>query len=574
MLRAFKILRTILTSSQRKRGAFIVLLIAVQSILDVFSLASFLPLVFFIVNPTSPESGKILQKLLPSQQQDQVSIVVLMTVLILAFILVKNLVSLAIARSKARYAYDVGANLASRAIDWYYQKNYVDFTKSDFSKEVNLVANYPFAFSTNVILPAATFLSEAMVCVLILTGMAIYDYKILLFLSIILLPIITFYYARKNGLQKVRTTMKEQYPLILKYALQIVEGLVDIKAAAREKFFKKRFESSNEKLAGAFVQDHVIQTSTTRLTEIVAAFIICLLVLYAVLTQKDFQHTILLLSIYASASFRVIPSVNRILHSALQYKTHEHLIHEFQRLSGDKPVSMERPEIEKASFKEKIEIRNISIQYPDRPLTLNSIDLTISKGEKIALTGKSGEGKSTLLLVLLGFLKAERSETFVDGKKVDSLRMLQGSIGYVSQNPFIVDGSLAENIAFGVPAEKIDRRKVLTITEMLDLTELIQQLPEGMDTRIGEKGVKISGGQRQRIAIGRALYTDADILLLDEVTNQVHGSLETGIMNTLNNLSSEGKTIIIVTHKIHDADFFDSIYNLEKGSLKKMSVYS
>lgn len=187
--------------------------------------------------------------------------------------------------------------------------------------------------------------------------------------------------------------------------------------------------------------------------------------------------------------------------------------------------------------------------------------------------GNSGEGKTTLLLVLLRFLKETEGRILVDGKLLVDENGWRKILGYVPQDPYIIDGTICENVAFGVTPDEIDRSKVLQIMGDLDMNDLVRQLPNGIDTRIGERGAKLSGGQKQRLAIARVLYADADILLFDEATNQVHCSLESEVMEHVADIAGKKRTIVMVTHKVQ-TNFFDTVYHLEKGNLKEAELPS
>jgi ABC-type multidrug transport system fused ATPase/permease subunit len=564
----------LLNAAQRKKGLFIVSLLVLQSLLDFFSLASFLPLIFLIVNPDLISTNYYLKSFNDYLGfTSLVSLIIFMTIAVLLFTIVKNLISVRIAKAKAGYAFGVGANLSARAVEWSLERSYLDFTKADFSQEVNLIINHPLIFANNILLPIATLLSEVLVCLLVLISMAFYDFTILLFVGVVLLPVSLLYKYHKSGLKKIKAALKEQYPLSVKYALQVTESLVEMKVLGRESFFKERFKTAHQQLMDAHTRDHVMQVSTSRLTEVIMAFVVCSLILFAVSAEQNYQQTILLLSIYASASFRIIPSVNRILQGSLQIRTHEYLLQAMRVLMNERPVQTSIV-VPPTHFSEKMELRNISVRYPEGSFVLQNAGMVIHKGEKVALTGKSGEGKTTLLLVLLGFLKLNEGEIFVDGKKIESGQAFRRMLGYVPQNPYILDGSLAENIAFGIPTKEINREKIFQLVEDLDLNGLIDQLPDGIDTRIGERGAKLSGGQRQRLAIARALYTDADILLLDEITNQVDSMMGIEIMNLLDRLVDKKQTILMVTHTIAREDFFDTVYTLEKGRLNRVMMHA
>ena len=375
-----------------------------NALLDFFSLASFLPLVLLLINPEVISSNRLLNgSYVYFDFQTPSSFIIAMTVSVLAFTLVKNMVVLWIIRRKAGYTYTIGSELSSRMLSRYMEISFLKFTQTDFSKELNRIASLPIAFANNIILPLATLLSEGLVFLLLLCCIILYDFKVFTLLVIIFIPVGIVYWVKRKNLHGTSQALKEDYPLSLKYALQVVEGLQEIRVLGKESFFKKRFNEISKNLAKTFTGDHVLQTGISRLTEVIAAIIICSLIIYSILTSRNFQQTILLLGVYAATSFRIIPSINRILNATLQIKTHEFLFNELQNLAHhDPPVNLDS--VFAPVFKDAIELRNVTYQYPDGVKVLHNISLTIHKGDKIALIGKSGSGKTTLLLILLQLL--------------------------------------------------------------------------------------------------------------------------------------------------------------------------
>jgi ABC-type multidrug transport system fused ATPase/permease subunit len=291
------------------------------------------------------------------------------------------------------------------------------------------------------------------------------------------------------------------------------------------------------------------------------AFLICSLTAYVVATKLPHEQALLLLGVYAGACFRIIPSVNRILLAVYQIRTHEHIL---QELGPDlnNPIDLHHATV---PFTKALSARGISFGYAGQEILLRSASMTIQKGERVAITGNSGGGKTTFLLLLMGFLKPQGGEIVCDNHVIRDHTIWSGQIGYVPQNPILLNLSIAENIAFGCPPEEIDLKKIKTLLDDVHLTALVENLPDGTSTMIGENGVKFSGGQRQRLAIARALYHDAVILLLDEVTNQVQPQMERDILSVLSSQAAKGKTIVTVTHKVTYPEYFDSIYALENG---------
>jgi ABC-type bacteriocin/lantibiotic exporter with double-glycine peptidase domain len=226
------------------------------------------------------------------------------------------------------------------------------------------------------------------------------------------------------------------------------------------------------------------------------------------------------------------------------------------------------------TFNHSIELRDISFGYEGQALILNRSSLTIRKGEKIAITGKSGVGKTSLLLILLRFLKESTGEIVIDGEKLQDADTIawRKNIGYISQNPYFLDASVAENIAFGISADQINLKLIEELIADLDLGSWVNQLPNRLQTIIGEKGVKISGGQRQRLAIARALYQNAEVLLLDEITNQLDVESELEIIQILEKTALQKKTILMITHHVHLLTRFDRVITIEKGTILEKSL--
>jgi ATP-binding cassette, subfamily B, bacterial PglK len=561
---------SILTRGQRSRGLLVIALLVFQSLLDFFSIASFLPLIFLIVNPDFVQANSTLHDVyLYFGFSDTASFIIAIATLILAFTLLKGLSGFWITRMKADFIFQVGAELSSKALSRYVSLGYPAFSEADFAKEQNTVLNQPITFANSIILPITTLLSEGLIFFLISLCIVLYDVKIIALIAVIAIPVALLYRLIRKKAKQIGNTIREKYPVLMKQAQQVIEGLTEIKLYRKESFFNSRFGNTNDQLRDAFAMDHTIQSSIVRLTEVVGAVVVCFLIIYTTWIRSSYQETVLLLSIYAGASFRIIPSINRLFVAFYQLRTHEHLIDDLKNASqfSEHPEKEESP----IRFQDRLELRDISFSYAGRSEVFRKASLTVFKGSKVALTGKSGEGKTTLLLILLGFITNYNGDVLIDGKKIKATAM-RNILGYVPQNPYLLDGSVLENIAFGLPSEKIDRAKVQSILRDLDLEQLVMNMPDKFDANIGERGIKLSGGQRQRIAIARALYADADIFLLDEVTNQVHASIEQEILTLISQLSAQGKTIIMVTHKLVDPNFFDAIYNLEKGELKRVSV--
>ena len=559
---------------EKQKGVWVIMLMVLSALLDFFSLASFLPLFVLLVNPGFISTNKYAALLYDTFGFSSPAwFIGLLAITVLILTLLKNVIALWITRSKAAYTFTLGSHLSSRMLSKYMAISYLRFTQQDFSKELNRIANLPIAFANNVIMPIGTLISEGLVFMLLLFCIVVYDIKVFAFLCVILVPAGLLYRMKRKSIKETSLDLKEKWPLTLKYALQVVEGLSEIRAFGKETFFNSRFNTISESLAKTFVRDHTTQSGTSRLTEIIAAFIVCSLIVYSLLLDQNYQQTILLLGVYAGASFRIIPSLNRLLNASLQIKTHEYLFHELEELSNPEPPDSTMPK-SVVAFNDKIELDDISFSYPGGPTVLDHVSFTVRKGEKIALVGRSGSGKTTLLLILLRFLPNYSGKILLDGKEIatENYDALRPIFSYVPQSPYIVDGSIIENIAFGVPRASTDYEKIRQLIHDLDLDEIISQLPDGLATQIGERGIKLSGGQRQRIAIARALYADAEVLLLDEITSQLDDQTEQEIVKTLEKVAQQKKTIVMITHHNDLLKHFDQVLKIENGILSELNA--
>ena len=564
---------TLLSSYHKRKIIPLIVLLTLGSILDFFSLASFLPVVLLIIHPDQTLTHSWAYYAPKFSVSDPINLAVGLTVGALVFTIIKTQTQVWITHKKATYAYAVATNLASNAISKFLESSYLKFTGLDYTRQMNRITDLPFTFANNIIIPVGTILSEALVSLLLLFCIAWYNPYIFFFLGVLLIPLILLYRVKRVKIKDISKVIKTIYPLLLKYTLQAIEGLIEIRTYRKEVFFKTRISKTHQELSKAFALDHTTLTSTARLTELVATFCVGTLIIYALVSRQSYADTLLLLSLYVGVSFRVIPSINRIFSATLQVKSHEYIVHELNIMTVKclEEIDYADDHSNVISFNDSVELRNISFSFEGQPSILNNASLVIHKGEKIELTGKSGAGKTSLLLVLLRFLKESQGEILVDGKRIEedhnlSFRKL---IGYVSQYPYILDASVIENIAFGVPPEEINNAHVQQLIVDLDLQTWVNTLPERHQTIIGEKGIKISGGQRQRLAIARALYQNAEILLLDEITNQLDKQTEKEVLDLIHNRSLQKKTVIMVSHQIGQLNYFDSIYELKNGAFEK-----
>ena len=289
-----------------------------------------------------------------------------------------------------------------------------------------------------------------------------------------------------------------------------------------------------------------------------------------ILQNKPVGDLIPTLGVFVAAAFRMIPSINRIM-AALQKVTFSRPVIEviYNELKDIRKIKRDNIEpIPKIHLLDKITIENINYAYNDsNKNVLENVSFSILKGSCVGIIGKSGSGKSTLIDIMLGLLQPTQGYVKIDAMDIngnDNLKKWQSAIGYVPQNIYLIDDTLRKNIAFGINENEIDEYAIQNSIIASQLSDFVNELPEGLETMVGERGVRLSGGQRQRIGIARALYNNPDILFFDEATSALDSNTETGVMESINSLKGN-KTIIIVAHRLSTLENCDKIYKIENG---------
>lgn len=354
----------------------------------------------------------------------------------------------------------------------------------------------------------------------------------------------------------------------LQYLQEGLGGAKDVKLLGREADFvaQYRLHSVNSSRVGG-LQNTLLALPRLWL-ELLAVVGLAGLVLVMIWQGKPMDTLLPTLGLFGAAAFRLMPSVNRVLNGVQTIKfcqpALDTLDTEFSLLAASKPPRS----VAMVTFKHAIVMERVSFQYPSAETpALRDITLSIPRGSSVGFVGGSGAGKSTLVDVILGLLTPTSGMVKVDGTDIQAhLRGWQNQLGYVPQSIFLSDDSVRRNVAFGLANEQIDDAAVWRALKAAQLEEFVRGLPQGLESFVGERGVRLSGGQRQRIGIARALYHDPPVLVLDEATSSLDTLSEQGVMDAVGALHGE-KTLIIVAHRLTTVKHCDSLFRLHNGSL-------
>lgn len=283
---------------------------------------------------------------------------------------------------------------------------------------------------------------------------------------------------------------------------------------------------------------------------------------------------------FAAAAIRVLPSVNRIntyiTEIAYTQPSLDFVYANLQQgMKTDAMLAERRANAQKEKLKleDKIELNHISFHYPDSEKNIfTNAHMEVPRGKSVGIIGASGAGKSTIVDVLLGLLHAQAGEITCDGVNIfKNYESWLAQIGYIPQSIYLIDESIRDNIAFGIDEDKINEKRIWEVLEEAQLKEFVEDLPEGLDTTIGDRGVRLSGGQRQRIGIARALYHDPEILVFDEATSALDNDTEAAVMEAVNSFHGK-KTMVIIAHRLNTIEKCDIIYKVENEKLVKTTL--
>jgi len=352
-------------------------------------------------------------------------------------------------------------------------------------------------------------------------------------------------------------------------------GVKDLKIAGRERTFLDRFEGASRHYSDLTVLQRVINAVPRYALEVIAFGGIILIVLQLLASGKSTATVLPLVGLYAFASYRLMPAVSQLFAAVSQLRfsipSLDVLERDLAEVEGS-VATLERPE--PRGLAQGIELKGVSFSYPGSPPSLEDINLTVPKNSSAAFVGSTGSGKTTIVDVILGLLPATEGEVLIDGEALEpsSARSWQASVGYVPQQVFLSDGTVAENIAFGVPTNEVDADALERAARAAQLHDFITTQPDGYSTRVGERGLRLSGGQRQRLGIARALYHDPPVVVFDEATSALDNVTEHAVLEALQVLAGR-RTVIIVAHRLSTVRDCDVIHLIEQGRVAASGSY-
>lgn len=578
-------INTIFDKKQKRQLVLLGIMIFIGGFLETLGVSTMIPVVTVLLTPEKVQ-GYIDQydflnsicTALHITSVNQVAVSLLL--LLMAVYVIKNAYLLFLTYKQNTFITQNRNNMISRVMAEFLNRPYEQYLGADIPTVFRITdSDIPQTFA--LMLAVLSLASEVVVSALIFLVLLIQNVQMTLFVMFIFGALtLLIVKVLKPELNKIGAKNQAIQSRIAKWRIQATYGLKDVKVLNREEFFVRNYYETG-KTGANVARNYAVLNNTPRLL-IETIFIVSMLGYIAIYINGggDVSEMMTTIATFGVAAIRVLPSVNRIntYITEIAYATPSlNFVYENlqQGMKTDAMLAERKANSQKEKLKleDKIELNHISFHYPDSDKNIfTDAHMVVPRGKSVGIMGSSGAGKSTIVDILLGLLHVQEGEITCDG--VDIFKNYESwlaQIGYIPQSIYLIDESIRDNIAFGIDADKIDEKRLWEVLEEAQLKEFVEELPEGLDTTIGDRGIRLSGGQRQRIGIARALYHDPEILVFDEATSALDNETEAAVMEAVNSFHGK-KTMVIIAHRLNTIEKCDIIYKVENEKIVETAL--
>ncbi len=581
MKKIVKKLMVLLDKRQKRIMVLLILLMLVGAVLETAGVSMVVPAMQVVMDAHAVEKYRYLQVIcdICRLSYDDTRGLMMVTMLALVVIFaVKNIFLFFQQKAQLKFVYTNQFATSRRMMINFMERPYEYYLNADTSviqRSITSDVNNMYG----LILSLLQLISEVIVFVCLIAVSFKADVWMTVTVTVLLVAVLMIIKGiLKPIMKKAGEENQEYYSGLYKWIDQSVMGIKEIKIANKENYFINEYAKCGAGYVNA-VQRYNLYNATPRLLiETVAIAGMIFYMLFQLLRGTPVSDILPQVTALGVAAMRLIPCANRINNhlTAISYfepffmGVSDNLQEEIrdESINYDERAYQTQAEIEKLEIKDKIELKDIVYKYPNTEIFIfDHADMEIPVGKAVGIVGTSGAGKTTVVDIMLGLLRLQSGRILADGVEVRRhYRSWLKNIGYIPQTIFMIDASIRRNVAFGYGDDEIDDEKVWYALKEAQLDEFVKGLPEGLDTSIGERGIRISGGQRQRIGIARALLEDPEVLVLDEATSALDNETEAAIMDSINRLHGR-KTLVIIAHRLQTIEKCDMVYRVEKGKM-------
>lgn len=581
-----KELFALLTPAQRRGYLSLQIMMVLMAFMELLGIASIGPFMALVADVQLLETNSTLNKVYlasgVSTHTDFLFITGFVVLLTLGF---ASILSIFTTWRLSLFAFSVGTEFSDRLYRYYLQKEWLFHASGSSAQLTKQISTEAFRVTSSIVLPFIEMNARIVLALFISVSIFIYN-PIIASIGIILFVsgYILIYKVIRNRItlygDNISTTSTDRFRLMN----EGFGGIKDLLLYNRSSEFVHQFEKSGRVFARAQGVNIALGSAPRYLMELLAFGSMISLVLVLLVTRDgNLSQVLPILGIYALAGFKLLPALQQIYYSITTIRGNTAAFDSIKEdlrtslLVDDEQgaLAIKNKKVIDLTKAKNIRLNNVSFIYPNKKNpALIDINIDIPINSTVGFVGESGSGKSTAIDLILGLIFPNKGQLMLDDLVIDSenIKGWQKNIGFVPQSIFLSEGSITENVAFGVCSKDTDLGKVKQAVKLAHLEPLVNSLPEGLETKVGERGVQLSGGQRQRIGIARALYNQADILVFDEATSALDGITEKVIMDSIQELSGQ-KTILMIAHRLKTVKNCDVIYLMEQGRVVEQGTY-
>ena len=574
--RVLKKLNYILDRRQKVHLFFLLVAFIIGSFLELLGVSAILPLVNVIMDPSVLETNStyaLLARLL--QASDVRDFIVKACVALIVVYVLKDVYLLFMYNLQFGYTYKNKARIANNLMGVYMQQDYLELINhnvADLLRSLSTDIDCCFA----LILALLNILCESFTALALVAYLMIQSPQTMLSLLVIMgLFVLVFTHFYRRRLAACGARYRDRDAVRQKWLLQTFHGIKEIKVMGREQFFYQNYTAANYAYADADREQNLNQMLTRPMIEIACIGGLLGIIAAQIAGGAPVQDYISVLSVFAMAAMRLLPSFNRIMSNASSVMASlpglDALCDDMRRASAMRrtlPPQTDAP----IHLQQAIRVEGVTFAYPGTETPVFSdVDLVIPKNRSVAFIGPSGAGKTTIADVILGLMQPRKGRVTVDGADIyHSIASWHRLVAYIPQNIYLIDDTIRANVTFGTAEGEVDDDRVWQALQSAQLDDFVRSLDHGLDTIVGDQGVKLSGGQRQRIGIARALYNDPEVLVLDEATSALDNETEKAVMDAINSLQGS-KTMVIIAHRLTTVRGCDIVYEVKGGRITRLT---
>ena len=575
----FAKLKMIFPKKERRYFVLLFFLILIGTFFDFMGVSLILPLVNLLISPEELAAKswyKLLVKLIPVS--DPNTMLLILVLLIIAVYIVKNLYSIYMSVVQGVFLARNRINTSAKLLDCFMRKPY-SFHIQHNSSEVIRAINSDVSSAYDIVSSIMNLITNALITALLIAYLVMVDLwlTVSIVAGLALYSAVYFLIVRKK-LKAAGEESREITVRMIKAIVEAVGGIKEVKVMGRERYFVDSYAENGEAFVRVRRRLSILSGVPPRLLEILCVGGVLGLVAVKIALRQDLSSVVGSLSAFAVAAFKLLPSAKSIngTINGISYRMPglnavcEVIDDNWGSDIGQAAIDSAARDRNRNRKQADIRVEDLSFTYPEmEEPVLRNVNFTVEAGTSVGIVGVTGAGKTTLVDIILGLLEPQQGRVLYDGQDIrENYEDWQSRIGYIPQNIYLTDESIRANVALGIYEDQIDDAKVWKALDDAQLGDFVRGLKDGLDTRIGEMGVRLSGGQRQRIGIARALYYDPDVLFLDEATAALDTATEKAVMAAVNALSRE-KTCIIIAHRLTTIEDCDTILEVKDGRVTR-----